>query len=167
MKDERAEKGLLIETCTADGCSNKGKLGSTKYCHKHWWRLKNWGALERTLQCCMCGKSFHLQRKAADPDYCPQCRLIHNNAMRYGISGKRWMQIAESQNWSCSICLSHFDNNNLVTDHDHATGQVRGLLCNQCNLLLGLAKENPINLVSAVVYLERHAQTTTTYGQAQ
>jgi len=41
-------------------------------------------------------------------------------------------------------------------DHHHGTGQVRGVLCLHCNLLLGHAKDQPAVLKKAVLYLERN-----------
>ncbi len=43
----------------------------------------------------------------------------------------------------------------LIVDHCHDTGRVRGLLCNGCNVALGLAKEDPKRLAGLVEYAER------------
>jgi hypothetical protein len=43
----------------------------------------------------------------------------------------------------------------LAMDHDHRTGAIRGLLCNNCNRGLGRFKDSPDLLESALRYLKR------------
>lgn len=77
----------------------------------------------------------------------------------YGLSAVDYELIKTSQNRVCAICRApskQFRNNreyDLHVDHDHETGQVRGLLCSKCNTALGLFKDDVALLQSAIEYL--------------
>ncbi len=45
----------------------------------------------------------------------------------------------DTQKGKCRLCQKHVEElkKDLVADHDHVTGVIRGLLCNECNLALG------------------------------
>jgi len=43
----------------------------------------------------------------------------------------------------------------LSVDHNHKTGEVRGLLCSKCNSILGLAGDEPGRLKKCIDYLEQ------------
>ena len=51
----------------------------------------------------------------------------------------------------CAICQTQLEESNI--DHDHTTGEVRGLLCTPCNLGIGMFKDNPDVLNRAIRYL--------------
>lgn len=70
---------------------------------------------------------------------------------RYGLSLEDYAVLVLLQDSCCAICGVKADS--LVVDHDHATGKVRGLLCNHCNKVLGFARDNPSVFVNATVYL--------------
>ncbi|MCK9459672.1 MAG: endonuclease VII domain-containing protein [Proteobacteria bacterium] len=40
-----------------------------------------------------------------------------------------------------------------VIDHDHTTGNVRGVICHHCNVMLGHAQDNVDTLINAIKYL--------------
>jgi hypothetical protein len=44
-------------------------------------------------------------------------------------------------------------------DHDHVTGQVRGLLCGSCNSGIGLLRDDPGVIKAAARYVAKHRQT--------
>ena len=70
---------------------------------------------------------------------------------KYGITLECYQQMMLTQSGRCAICskISRV----LVVDHDHVTGQARGLLCSHCNIGLGMFKENAAALSAAVEYL--------------
>lgn len=51
----------------------------------------------------------------------------------------------------CELCGAE---RRIVFDHNHVTGKFRGWLCNSCNIVLGLVKEDKRTLWSLVEYLE-------------
>jgi hypothetical protein len=73
---------------------------------------------------------------------------------RYGIGLAQFEAMLTAQNGRCAICDEAVP---LVVDHDHKTGVVRDLLCEQCNHGLGRFRDNIMFLLSAARYLQRHS----------
>lgn len=57
----------------------------------------------------------------------------------------------------CAVCGKPPTEQRLSVDHSHETGEVRGLLCNNCNSGIGRFKDNPETLVAAAVYLMKRS----------
>lgn len=72
------------------------------------------------------------------------------------ISLEDYNRIFDAQNGCCAICGRHQSelDKRLSVDHDHETGEVRGLLCHGCNLGLGYFKDSPTRLSNASAYLQ-------------
>lgn len=63
----------------------------------------------------------------------------------------------QAQEGRCAICAAEETvNRALAADHDHGTGQKRGLLCARCNRALGQFEDSPVLLQKAIDYLRRH-----------
>lgn len=77
---------------------------------------------------------------------------------RYGINLEEYNTMFDEQKGCCAICKEHQTETNkrLVVDHDHITGEVRMLLCNKCNVGLGMFKDNPELLEQAAQYIRRY-----------
>lgn len=75
---------------------------------------------------------------------------------KYGITKVEFDRMMELQQGRCAICLKEAD---LRLDHDHDRGILRDLLCHNCNVLLGHAKESPDVLMEAYLYLARWNRT--------
>ncbi len=79
----------------------------------------------------------------------------------YGITLAEYDQMFEKQQGVCAICHcvetasdGYKGTKRLAVDHDHKTDQVRGLLCQACNHVLGFAKDNSATLIEAARYLD-------------
>lgn len=77
---------------------------------------------------------------------------------KYGITIEDYDKLLETQSNGCAICGKTPEKNGrrLYVDHDHETGIIRGLLCRDCNLILGFAHDNISTLARAINYLEEN-----------
>lgn len=78
-------------------------------------------------------------------------RNFANIKSRYGLTEADFRSMMDEQEHRCAICNEK--SKALVVDHDHSNGQVRGLLCQACNKMLGMAKDNPAVLRAASLYI--------------
>ena len=72
---------------------------------------------------------------------------------RYGLSYSDYDAMLEKQNGRCAICGNPPGERALHIDHDHLTGEIREMLCNECNLGIGKFKDNPVLLLRAADYV--------------
>jgi hypothetical protein len=76
----------------------------------------------------------------------------------YGITLELFHRLLEMQHGGCAICeTKHVEGDkhkSLHVDHDHKTGEIRGLLCSNCNHGIGKFKDDPEQLRRAAEYLE-------------
>lgn len=72
---------------------------------------------------------------------------------KYGFGVREYNDMVIGQAGRCLICF-RVPPEDLVVDHDHQTGKVRGLLCQRCNRMLGHVDDNPRTLRHAMNYLE-------------
>lgn len=76
----------------------------------------------------------------------------------YGITTETYREILESQDFACAICayVPSSGDKALHVDHNHKTGNVRGLLCHRCNSALGFLRDSEEVCLSTLKYLRRH-----------
>src|SRR5689334_8320610 len=82
-------------------------------------------------------------------------KRAYDSRHKFGVAINE-SDILLAQNGKCAICLAEFgDKLKPQLDHSHATGKIRGLLCRNCNLGIGLFRDNPEFLNSAREYLSK------------
>jgi len=92
--------------------------------------------------------------------YCNSCNIVkrktyHDEVLRfskYNITKEIYLEQLEKQDYSCYACDSF---ENLCIDHCHNTDKFRGILCNNCNISLGLLKDNTETLKKLINYLNK------------
>lgn len=109
-----------------------------------------------------CKICFRARHKLAYPRY--RRRILAHSAIygrtkRYGITLNDYNTFLRQQHERCAIChgkeINQKGSTRFCIDHDHRTGEVRGLLCHKCNKGLGNFKDSPVLLENAKRYLKR------------
>lgn len=112
--------------------------------------------------CCECGETKPVEDFAVLHDerfaLCRDCTAYHDWCERkttylrcYGMTARQYLLLVIDQGQQCAICRRQ--GVQLVVDHSHETGEVRGLLCHDCNLGLGRFKDSQALLARAACYL--------------
>jgi len=86
------------------------------------------------------------------PSYYPQEKTVAN----YAMTLVHYHAMVEAQGGCCAICKKPASTKTpLAVDHDHTTGEIRGLLCYGCNGGLGHLGDTEDGLLRALAYLQR------------
>lgn len=88
----------------------------------------------------------------------PRDRMGDNLRNRYGLTREQWHAIRAKENHRCMICRVHEATlpRLLMVDHCHRSKHVRGVLCQHCNTMLGMAKDKIATLHRAIRYLKTY-----------
>ena len=100
---------------------------------------------------------------AKKPEYYAQRHRKYQLSRMYGITEEQYNQMLASQNGCCAICGTNKPTGKwkvFAVDHDHKTGKVRELLCNECNRGMGLLRDNAELLQKAANYILKHDHKT-------
>ena len=88
-------------------------------------------------------------KKVADKDY--KLRSTH------GISYDKYVEMVEERDNLCDVCgespVGRGKNDQLIVEHNHDTGDIRGLTCGLCNAMLGMSGDSAARLLAGAKYL--------------
>ncbi len=149
------------------GCFNKESLqksGLRPRCRKCDKIGRTVKAVIKEKECTICKrllKSNNYYSSKLGPgglmSHCMKCETNRRLKKTYGITLKEYDEMFDSQEGNCAICGLPEITRRLSVDHDHTTGEVRSLLCTQCNLVLGTVSDNQDVLTSMIKYLQKHS----------
>ena len=129
-------------------CGSEFPTASFRVC-----RNKDTGQYYPRYECNGCAQKIEANRQRD-----PAAMRATNIKKKFGITVDQWNRIFEKQGRRCKICLgTKHRSNGWNTDHDHATGKIRGILCGACNTMLGHAHESITTLKNAIKYLRFHS----------
>lgn len=73
---------------------------------------------------------------------------------KYGLSQAEYEELLHAQDFKCASCKKELQEK--FVDHDHITGEVRGILCRRCNTIIGFADDDIQVLQDNINYLRRY-----------
>lgn len=129
-------------TCTKCGRTRKAK---------HFYKREGTktGLHSWCIECCKQAVAVATKRRREDPDY-----RLSESLRKYGLTLEEYRSILASQRGRCYVCLRKPEGKRLVVDHNHDTGEVRGLLCHKCNSALGMLSDMAWRVRRLYHYLE-------------
>ena len=91
------------------------------------------------------------------PSHTKRSKLKHALKFNFGMSLEEYEAKYESQGGRCAVCGRHESefSRRLGVDHNHKTGELRALLCNHCNYLVGVVESESDLLQKARLYLAK------------
>lgn len=88
---------------------------------------------------------------------CKRCRLVGQREKSLGITNEEYWDLYKKQAGRCGICRRRLYSKrykSFCVDHDHDTGEIRGLLCHNCNGAIGMLRDCGATIKRAAEWVE-------------
>lgn len=89
--------------------------------------------------------------------HCKTCSRKSVLKRKYGITPKEYDEMLRKQDGRCAICREQPGKRRFAVDHNHRTGRLRGLLCDDCNTSIGKLGDDYAAISRAQTYLVKEA----------
>jgi hypothetical protein len=149
--------------CAIEGCEKKYKAGGL--CNTHYERRRHGLDLTPPIRQYETGERLCKapgceNQRACSADLCAMhYQRLRKRLNRYGLTHEAFLRMLADQGDRCAICRTAEPTGiGWCVDHDHVTGQVRGVLCDYCNQGLGRLRDDPDVILAAAKYVQRHRQ---------
>lgn len=73
----------------------------------------------------------------------------------YGLAWDVYLGLLESQGYLCAVCCIPLGPTSGCVEHCHETGNIRGIVCADCNKGLGFFRDDPERMEAAAAYIRR------------
>lgn len=152
----KTDKGIAVQKASQE--RYRKTLGSRQAKRRYKLSAKGKRATARSERS-VAGRLRHRRYEQTERGRIGRRRAVKTHRFKrlYGLTIERYLELCLSAKGRCQICFEKVDK--LVIDHCHSkTGTYRGLLCNRCNVGIGMLKDSPKILMSAARYLIRTAK---------
>lgn len=117
--------------------------------------LSNWTG--RSYWCKSCKNASIKEHRKKNPELFAESMRFSQAKIRYGIDKSEYLALLIAQDNKCGICRGDLNlDKHTCIDHDHSTGEIRGVLCSSCNKGLGFFKDSIDLLEASISYLENN-----------
>lgn len=157
---------MSVRICSIEGCNRKYKANGLCNTHNERRRLKvgttgpirQYERGERLCKARDCDKP-----RTTSGEYCPAHYYRPRKRLyRYGLTVEDFDRLLAEQGGRCRVCRTDTPGGargpGWCVDHDHVTGQVRGVLCGNCNSGIGMLQDDPEIIAAALRYVREHRQ---------
>lgn len=137
------------------------EVGKTKLCYKCD-ETKPLRAFSRDIarkggrhgMCKVCVKAHYRENR----EEILASQMAYKIKSKYGLTLSEYDKMLEAQDGRCAICKKTPEEigRRLSVDHSHETGEIRGLLCNSCNIGVGYLQNSSEACEQAASYLRSH-----------
>lgn len=140
-KNERGYgRDAKILECLCNHSNTPYANGLCRRCYHSKW-MNDWYERTRSLR-----KSDHWRSR--------------NLKVKFNLTVQEYDLMLNNQSGVCKICGRPPKSKRLAVDHDHETGEIRGLLCGPCNTALGHVELTSNFSRKALIYLEENTKTS-------
>lgn len=153
----KIEKEINSDNFVKDKHTKSGFTSTCKECRRQWcykWAKAN---PEKVKEANL--KNKPKRKEFYDSEEGKLCSRKAHLKREYGITLQEYNRMSELQGHVCMICGKgemNYKNKVLCVDHNHETGQIRGLLCGLCNSGLGKFLESKQLLLNTIKYIEKY-----------
>jgi len=146
-REERRAKGRAWHAVHREEELVRGKLYRVAHLEESRARAKAYHVAHREER-----KAYFVAHRGKNPKRARAARLKD----KYGITMTEFAALLDSQGGGCAICgTTAWGYWGPQIDHSHITGEVRAILCKNCNMALGFMKDDLKNVRALRAYLEK------------